>query len=182
MTDTAIPVHPDLVGEDDPERNPLLPGADVPAPVDYFATDTTYHIMFPDGIQYVTCKTFNEGARRKYQNAVNKDLTIKKGSGDASMKLATGDERHVLLESAIVNWNVFKGGVPQTFSSGTPGSTLSQALDAWPTELIDIIEKEIRKQEKWLRADTTVEDIDEQMEELVKLRKEAVKREAGNAN
>jgi len=142
--------------------------------VDYFGFDETHRVMLPDGRSYIEHKTLTEGARRKYMNSVNREVRLQK-SGDAFMKMATGDERHALLESAICGWNLVKadkGGEvkPLSFSPGA----LKSFLDAAPPGVIDLIEKDIRDKNPWLVGDVTIEDIDEQIAELNELREKKV--------
>jgi hypothetical protein len=147
--------------------------------VDYFGFDQVHRVILDDGRSFIEHQTLNEGARRKYMNQVNREVRLQK-SGDAFMKMATGDERHALLESAIVGWNLVranKDGVvsPITFS---PGS-LKQFLDKAPPAIIDRIEKDIRDKNPWLVGDVTIEDIDEQIAELNELRDKKVQEAEG---
>jgi hypothetical protein len=97
------------------------------------------------------------------------------------MKMATGDERHALLESAIVGWNLVRANAkdgtvsPITFSPGA----LKQFLDKAPPGVIDRIEKDIRDKNPWLVGDVTIEDIDEQIAELNELREKKVQEAEG---
>lgn len=141
---------------------------------DYFGFDETHRVILDDNVSYIEHKTLNEGARRKYMNQVNREVRLQK-SGDAFMKMATGDERHALLESAIVGWNLVtknsKGEVgPLSFSPGA----LKKFLDMAPPAVIDRIEKDIRDKNPWLVGDITIEDIDQQIAELNELRDKKV--------
>jgi len=147
--------------------------------VDYFGFDEVHRVMLDDGVSYIEHRTLTEGARRKYMNTVNREVRLQK-SGDAFMKMATGDERHALLESAIVGWNLVrasKDGVlsPITFSPGA----LKQFLDKAPPGVVDRIEKDIRDKNPWLVGDVTIEDIDEQIAELNELREKKVQEAEG---
>src|SRR5690606_12174048 len=64
-----------------------------PVQADYFAFDKTEKVMLPDGVSWVEVKVLNEGARRKYLNEVNKEVRLQRATGDAVMRLASGDER-----------------------------------------------------------------------------------------
>lgn len=154
-----------------------------PVQANYFGFSQTHKVMFPDGVSWVEHATLNEGGRRAYLDAVNREVRLQKTSGDAIMKMATGSERKVLLEAAIVGWNLLgPDSKPLTFSKGSPGSTLSQFLDQADPSIIDIIEKDIRKKNVWLMADLSVEDIDKQISELYEMREIKVKEEEGNVS
>lgn len=133
--------------------------------VDYFGFDETYRVELPDGKSFVEHQALNEGARRRYMNDVNREVRLQKG-GDAFMSMATGDERHSLLESAISGWNLMRGGKPVAFNK----QELRAFLTSAPPKIIDLIEKDIRDKNDWLTGDVTEEDIDEQIEELEELR------------
>ncbi len=148
--------------------------------VDYFGFDESFRVDLPDGYSWIEHKVLNEGARRKYMNRVNREVRLQK-SGDAFMKMATGDERHALLEEAIVGWNLVradkKGGEtkPLTFNPTSRKAFLESA----PPGIVDLIEKDIRDKNPWLVGDVTIEDIDDQIKELEELREKKVQEEEG---
>jgi len=152
------------------------------AVVDYFACNEQFRCYLPDGKQYVVHQTLNEGARRQFLNATNREVKLHRKTGDASLKMAAGDEKHALLESAIVDWHIFKAGKPLAFSKDSPGSTLSQFLTAAPPSVIDLIEKDIRKHNPWLQAEMSVEDIDEEIKSLQEMREQKVREQEGKAD
>ena len=100
--------------------------------VDYFGFEETFRIMLPDDVSFIEHKKLNEGARRKYMNKVNREVRLQK-SGDAFMKMASGDERHVLLEEAITGWNLGRVDArtnevkPISFSTTNPSVAESRA-------------------------------------------------------
>lgn len=145
--------------------------------VDFFAPVPDITTMLPDGISFVTHKKMNEGDRRKYLAAINRDLKIQKGTGDAIMRLASGEERTALLKCAITGWNLIRGGQPWPFNAHNLAAFLEQA----PVDILELVEADVRKNNKWLIADATVEDIDKQIEELQEMRQEIIDRESGNA-
>jgi hypothetical protein len=152
-----------------------------PVQANYFGFSQTHRVFFPDGVTYVEIKTLNEGDRRAYLDAVNREVRLQKTSGDAIMKMATGSERKVLLEASIIGWNLLgPNGQPLTFSNDGRGGTLQQFLNQADPSIIDIIEKEIRKRNVWLMADLSVEDIDKQIEELHEMRAVKIKEAEGN--
>lgn len=112
---------------------------------DYFGTEQTHKAMLPDGVSYVEHKDFTEGAKRKYQNAVNRDVTIDR-QRNAKIKLAAGDDRYELLKAAIVGWSLMKDGKPYTYTAANKEVFLSE----FPPHLIDIVEKDVRDKNQWL--------------------------------
>jgi hypothetical protein len=122
----------------------------------------------PDNKSYVEIAALNEGRRRKYLNTVNREVTVMKATGDAKMTLANGDERRILLQQAIVGWNLVSrnkssGEIqPVTFNS----SRLLDFLENANPRVIDIIDKAVREQNPWLQNDVTLEDLLKQRDEL----------------
>lgn len=145
--------------------------------VDYFGFDETHKCFLPDGVSWVEHRTLNEGARRKYLNSVNRDVKFQKATGDAIMRIASGDEKANLLKSAIVGWNLKKGGAALPFNA----RTLDEVLDKFPPHIIDIIHKDVQTHNPWLVGDVTLEDIDREIAELQELRQKKVDEEAGKA-
>lgn len=141
---------------------------------DYFGVDEVHRFMLPDGISYVEHKTMTEGARRKYQAATNKDVKLSK-AGDATIKMAPGEERVALLDAALCGWNLKKGGKDMSFSP----SARREFMDAASPTIIDLIIDDIREHNAWLMADLTVEDIDKEIENLKQQRDELLEKEAG---
>lgn len=143
--------------------------------VDYFGFDETFRVDLPDGQSWIEHQVLNEGARRKYMNETNREVRLQK-TGDAFMKMATGDERHALLESSIVGWNLVRSDKkdgeikPLVFNP----TNLRNFLTAAPPTIVDLIEKDIRDRNPWLVGDVTIEDIDQQIEELNELRDKKV--------
>lgn len=169
-----------------PDEAPTAPTAPtdptVPVQADYYGTDETYQVTFPDGVTYVDCKTMTEGDRQLYQSKVNKDVRVSRQSGDMHLKLSTGEERMALLTSAIIGWNVIHDGKQVPFGKGSPGAELEKFIRQAPPSIIDRIEREIRKHESWLIGEATVEDLNEQIENLTEMRDKRLKEDSGNAS
>jgi hypothetical protein len=149
---------------------------------DYFGFEETHTVYLPDGKSWISHQTLNEGQRRKYLNAVNRDVRVSKATGDAILSMKSGEENHALLVAAITGWNLTRGGQPVPFSSGSPGANLEQFLDKADPRIIDLILKDIRRKNSWLLAEMTVEEIDKEIEALNEMRETKVKEEAGNAS
>lgn len=143
--------------------------------VDYFATSEDCKTILGDGLSWVSHKTMMEGDRKKYLKAVNRDLKIQKGTGDAIMRLAAGEDRTALLKVAITGWNLVRNGSPLPFNP----ANLEMLLNG-PVAVLELIEKDVKKNNPWLFQDATVEDLDEEIERLQEMRQDILDREAGN--
>jgi len=152
--------------------------------VDYFGFDETRNVPLPDGVSYVTIQALNEGAPRNYLNQVNKDIRIERQTGDARMKVASGDDRHTLLRAAIVGWHLKRRNDRTDALEDVPftAGNMNKFLEAANPKIIDIIEKEVRKDNEWLVGDVTIEDIDKQIEELQALRVKKVAEQEGKGS
>jgi hypothetical protein len=141
---------------------------------DYFGFDATHTVMLPDGKSWVQFKEFTEGQRRKYLNAVNRDVVIQRKTGDARMRMAPGDERFELLLTAISGWNLQRGGQPVNFGD----RTVKEFLEKANPRVVDQIEKEVRKANPWLMQEMTSEDIKKEIENLEEMLEAKEKEEA----
>lgn len=151
--------------------------------VSYFGFEERHKCLLPDGVSFIEHQTLNEGARKKYLDKINREVAIKRASGDAVMKMASGTEKHALLEAAAVDWNMLgPDGRPLTFSKGSLGSTFSQFLDQASPSIVDIFEKEVRKANPWLMAEMSSEDIQKQIAELEEMLAVKLKEEEGKAS
>jgi hypothetical protein len=149
----------------------------------YFGFEERNKCMMPDGISYVEHVTLTEGARRHYLDRINREVSIKRATGDMHMKMQTGSERMILLEEACVDWNFINDkGERVTFSKGSPGATFNQWLDKANPKDVDIVEKDIRKKNPWLMSDLTADDIRQQISELEEMLDLKVKEEEGKAS
>lgn len=151
---------------------------------DYFGFSTSRNVVLPDGKSFVTIKQLNEGDRKVYLNAVNKDITIQRSTGDAKMKVASGDDRHALLKAAIIGWNLHRRNERTGDLEPVPfrDNEVTKFLNAANPKVIDLIEKEIRKDNDWIVGEVTVEDIDKQIEELQELRTKKVAESEGKGS
>lgn len=144
----------------------------------YFGFDETHRVMLDDGVSWVEHKVLNEGARRKYLNKVNRDIMLQRSTGNAIMRMQQGDEKHELLEQAIVNWNLVGAqGEPLVFNPNRLQEFLSKANPV----VIDAIEKDVRLKNPWLLTEISVEDIDKQIAELQEMRAKKVEEDEGNS-
>jgi hypothetical protein len=142
---------------------------------DYFAFDIYGRTMFPDGVSYVEHQVMNEGARRKYLNAVNRDVRLEKKTQDAILNMRPGEERTELLKACIVGWNLTRNGQPVPFNMQNLNDFLMRANPS----IINLIEKDIRLANPWLLNEMTLEDIDKEIADLQDLRAKKVEEESG---
>lgn len=146
--------------------------------VDYFGFEERHRCYLPDGTSFIEHKTLTEGDRRKYLNKTNRDVRVAKGSGDAIIKMAPGDERAELLKAAITGWNLVRNGEPVGFNV----PNLEKFLAAANPRIVDLIEKDIRKHNPWLLAEMTIEDIDREIANLTELRETVEREQEGKGN
>jgi hypothetical protein len=152
-----------------------------PVQEEYWGTDETYKIMFPDGVTFVECKYMTEGDRARYQGAIQKDVRVQKATGDAFMKLSTGEERQALIASVVVGWNLKRAGQDVPFSNG-PRGVLKEWVEKAPPKIIDLIEKGIRLHEPWIMSDLTIEQIKDQIADLEEILAKKIEEEEGKAS
>lgn len=145
---------------------------------DYFAFSATDRFMFPDGQQWIEFKKMNEGDKKRFQDKTSKDLVLERNSGNARMSVLQGTERHELIRSCVVGWNLYRGGQPVTFNSVNLGDFLTLA----DPRVIEDLEKAIRKANPWLLADMTSEDIQKEIDNLEEMKRVALERERGEAS
>ena len=144
----------------------------------YFGLDETHRWMLPDGISWIEHKTLNEGARRKYQDGVNREVAFNRVTGDAHMRLQTAEEQHKLIQAAVVDWNLLGPDKnPLPFSKNNIETKL---LKDFPPKIIDSLLVDIRKHNPWLMQDMTSEDIRKQIAELEEMLEIKLKEEEGN--
>jgi hypothetical protein len=151
--------------------------------IDYFGFQQTSRYVFPDGITYFELKAMNEGEKSKFQKLTQRDLVLEKNSGNARFKMDPATERHELIKSSVVGWNLKRNGVDVPFPTGNQTNpALRDFLELANPKIVEDIELAIRKLNPWLLNDLTVEEIDKQIEELQDLRKAAVDKERGEAS
>jgi hypothetical protein len=142
---------------------------------DYFGFDESDRVMLPDDASWVEFVVMNEGKRRKYLNEQNRGIHINRATQDARIDTAPGDERWSLLRNTLSGWNLERGGNAVPFVR----SNLDQFLENANPRIIDIIERAVRLAHPWLGSEMTTEDIDQEIENLNKLREQAIERESG---
>lgn len=148
-----------------------------PAQADYFGFESTVRHTLPDKVSWVEIRVMNEGQKARYQRDSQRDMTIERGSGNARVKVDPASDRHALINTALINWNLKRGGREVPFNS----QNLRDFLTLADPKIVEGIEAAIRKANPWLQGDMTPEEIDEEIDRLKELREEAVKRQLGEA-
>jgi len=147
---------------------------------DYFGFTHTEKFYFPDGITYFEIQKMNEGQKSKFQKSTQRDLTLEKGSGNAKFSMDPARERHELIKSSVISWNLTRGGQPIPFDAR--GRAIQDFLDLGDPQIVEDIELFIRKLNPWLLNDLTVEEIDKQIQELQELRVTVEEKERGESS
>lgn len=151
---------------------------------DYFGFEDYRQVDLPDGKSWVQIKALNEGARRKYQNNQNREVMVERATQNMKFKMETGEERHSLLLQAICDWNLQRtnDGGKGRHNVACNEAEKRMFLDKAPPSVVDVIDREVRRQNPWLRQDMTVEDIDKQIADLTDQKADLIKeKEAGNS-
>lgn len=155
-----------------------------PSQEDYFGFEEQHSVTLPDGRSYILHQTLNEGSRRKYMNQQNREVKLQKVTGDAILKMATGEERLALLTSAIVGWNLVRKNLKTGDIEPVPfnNRNLTEFLEKANPRVVDLIDADVRKHNPWLTADVTIEDIDKQIAELEEMKENKIKEQEGKAS
>lgn len=165
-------------------NQPDAPEATGSGQQDYFGFGATEIFTFPDGVSFIEFRSMNEGEKKNYQDKTSQDLVLERNSGNARMKMNAGTERHELIKTCAVSWNLTRGGkpLPTDLKANQGKVALGDFLTLADPKLVEDLEKAIRKANPWLLQDMKVEDIDREIANLEEMRAEAVKREAGEAS
>jgi hypothetical protein len=146
-----------------------------PVVADYWGTDDDRRKWyFPDGVQYIEFKIMNEGDKAKFQRMTSQNLTVSR-QGDATVRMDPAKERHELITNSVTGWYMFKGGEYVAYGP----QLLTKWLQVAPPKLVEDLEFAIREANPWMQADMTVDQIDEELTRLGRLRDAAVAREVG---
>lgn len=168
MTETVVSTTPTLQEDAQPQI------------VNYWGTDEKHKHFLPDGVQYFEFKIMNEGDKSKFQKLTNSDLVVDRNN-TARVKMDPVAERHTLIKTSLTGWLLYiedKGRmVPATFNDAMLDSWLQVA----PPKIVEDLEHAIRMANPWMQADMSVEQIDEEINRLYEVRKQAVERAAGEA-
>lgn len=149
--------------------------------VDYFAFEKVGEFVLPDGRQKIFLSAMNEGAKRQFQKDTSRDLRVQRSSGDALVKMDPGQERYTLCVNSITGWTLRRRNPKKPVEwqdAPFDQPTLKRFLENTDPEIVEDLEKEIRKLNPWLLDELSVEEIDKEIENLQEMREKAAKREA----
>lgn len=155
----------------------------------YWGTDEVHRFWLPDGKQYFDIKPLDEGGKARFQKTTNKGIRMNQRSNEAHLDVDPAEERHQLIRSSVVSWNIMQPAPDGTFSQfpcpdGDAQRTrqIDVMLTKFNPKIIQDLEFFIRTKNPWMQADQKLEDLLEQREELEVLIKQAREREAGEAS
>lgn len=145
----------------------------------YFGFQERKKFYLPDRISFIEYEKMNEGAKKKFQDKTSRDMIVERTSGNARMTVLQGSERHELIVTCVKDWNLLgPDSTPILFNE----RIFRQWLDVADPEIVEDLEKEIRKANPWLLAEMEPEDIEKEIENLQEMLEIARKRKAGEAS
>ena len=129
----------------------------------YFFAGERYTYMLPDGEQFIVHQKLSEGQRKRIQDAPTVEQRQMPGSSETVLRYKQGTDRHNLLLTAIVDWNLFDAEAnPIVFSD----AALKRFLDNADPDIVDDIENDIRRHNKWLYLRGDKEQVMKEIERL----------------
>lgn len=145
---------------------------------DYWGTDVREKFLFPDKMTYMEIKVMNEGARTKFQKQNNQDMKLNRRDDTASIRIDAAKERHALITSSVVGWNLKKNGQVVDFAS----TILLSWLEVADPKIVDDLEQACRLANPWLVAELSIEEIDKEIERLHEMRQVKLDDDAGKGS
>jgi hypothetical protein len=151
-------------------------GSPASAPiVDYWGTDEYSEWYLPDGVQFFRFKIMNEGEKTKFEKMTNQDLIVNRDQS-ARVRVDPSEQRHSLIKSSVVGWNLYKGGEVVGYSP----QLLNKWLEGANPKLVEDLEFAIRMANPWMQSEMT-EEVDKEIARLYEVRSQLVEKEAGEA-
>lgn len=158
----------------------------------YWGVDETFKWFLPDGQQFFEFRPMNEGGKSKFQRMTNKGVRMNQRTQDATIDVDPANERHTLIKESVVGWKIMQRdpGAPGGWSEYPcpPAGdqrfqrSLETLLEKFNPKAIQDLEFEIRTKNPWMQADMDVEQIDEELDRLTKLRKDVLEQQAGEGS
>lgn len=150
---------------------------------DYYGFDETHDFFLPDGKQYITFKPMTEGDRARYESRTSRDVRFNRRTDDAAIRMDPSEDRHELIKASVTGWNIVRRNrhgkfEPVPFGKGSAGAELEKWLAATNPRIVNDLVDAIRKVNPWMTESMTAEAIDQEIEKLQDLRREAIEREA----
>lgn len=146
--------------------------------VNYWGFGRMEKFFLPDGVQYIEFRPMTEADRQHYQNNTQAVLSLNRASGDSKLPLNQARDRKALLAASVKGWYFFgPDGAPVDFKHREFG------WDKWVAvadpQIIDALEKAIRKANPWMQSDMDKDEIRKQIDELEDLLRQKEEEEAG---
>lgn len=152
---------------------------------DYFGFTSEERYYLPDGKQWIEFQRMNEGKKREFQKMTSRDLRVQRTTGDALMKVDPGLERQELIKISMTGWNLMQrdpNKPGQWRAAPFDNSNIKRFLDGANPEIIDGLEKAIRKANPWMMDETSSEEIKKEIANLEEMLEVALEREAKKAD
>lgn len=165
-----------------------ITGEEVAAYEDYWGVDETFKYELPDGKQYFEIKPMDEGGKTRFQKKTNKGIRMNQRSQEATVDVDPADERHTLIKESVVDWKIMQrdpkdpsgwSEYPCPPDERRRKSSLEDLLEKFNPKVVQDLEFFIRTKNPWMQADMSVEEIDEELERLQALRKQAKEQQEG---
>jgi len=145
---------------------------EVPQRRDFFGAKEDEIVELDDAGSHVRVKYFVAGDKSKYLKALNRQVELGK-DGKSRIQISGAEDQAALLRVAITGWGIYQGERALPFTNNNLRDFLSKA----PVDVLDTIEKQVRKMNPFLDDELTVEEIDAQITDLEELRAELIERE-----
>lgn len=152
---------------------------------DYWSNDEEYTFYLPgqEDIpdaekQFIKYKKMNEGMRSNFQKKTQTGAVIERGTNNTRIGINQARDRWVLIETSVTGWRLFRGDEELPFKAHLLKQFVDQA-DPW---LVDELERDIRKHNKWMSSEADSKSIREQIDELEEQYKAALEREEEEKN
>lgn len=152
---------------------------------DYWSNDEEYTFYLPgqEDIpdaekQFIKYKKMNEGMRSNFQKKTQTGAVIERGTNNTRIGINQARDRWVLIETSVTGWRLFRGDEELPFKPHLLKQFVDQA-DPW---LVDELERDIRKHNKWMSSEADSKSIREQIDELEEQYKAALEREEEEKN
>lgn len=152
---------------------------------DYWSNDEEYTFYLPgqEDIpdaekQFIKYKKMNEGMRSNFQKKTQTGAVIERGTNNTRIGINQARDRWVLIETSVTGWRLFRGNEELPFKAHLLKQFVDQA-DPW---LVDELERDIRKHNKWMSSEADSKSIREQIDELEEQYKAALEREEEEKN
>lgn len=143
--------------------------------IDVFGGSITDKVELGDDVSWIEVKRMNEGERRKYLSAIQRPMKVSK-TGEAEINFNPGADREALLQATIIDWNIMANDEEFVFSTNAVRIFMNSA----DVSIVDKVEEAARNINPWLLDEVSVEQLDDQIEELTKMRDDKLAEEAGN--